>query len=72
MRNFFLIKHHSRGLMEVYQENARQQRHLPDTCTLVPSLSNVQCWVVLWFFPLRRWRRTLNGYPKHSGKGITL
>ena len=59
MRNFFLIKHHPRGLTEVYQENSRQKRHLPDTRTIVQSLSNVKCRVVLWFFPLRRWRLTL-------------
>src|SRR5882672_880705 len=59
MRNFFLVKHHPRGLTKVYQENSRQKRHLPDTRTIVQSLSNVQCRVVFWFFPLRRWR--LNG-----------
>ena len=26
MRNFFLIKHHPRGLTEAYQENARRTR----------------------------------------------
>ncbi len=56
MRNFFLIKHHPRGLTEVYQENSRQKRNLPDTRTIVQSLSNVQCRVVFWFFPLRRER----------------
>ncbi len=59
MRNFFLIKHHPRGLTEVYQENSRQKRHLPDTRTIGQSLSNVKCRVVFWFFPLRRGRRTL-------------
>src|SRR6266511_2137156 len=59
MRNFFLIKYHPRGLPGVYQENSRQKCNLPDTRTIVPSLSNVKCRVVFWFFPLRRWRRTL-------------
>src|SRR5713101_5681736 len=59
MRHFFLIKHHPRGLAEVYQENRRQTRDLPDTRTIVHSLSNVKCRGVVWFFPLRRWRRTL-------------
>jgi len=58
MRNFFLIKHHPRGLTEVYQENPRQKRHLSGTRTIVQSLSNVKCRVVFWFFPLRRWRLT--------------
>src|SRR5712691_8597110 len=31
----------------------------PDTRTIVHSLSNVKCRGVVWFFPLRRWRRTL-------------
>ena len=30
MKNFFLIKHHLRVLMEVYQKNTRQKRALPD------------------------------------------
>ena len=58
MRDFFLIKHHPQGLTEVYQENPHQKRNLPDTRTIVRSLSNVKCRVVFWFFPLRRWRRT--------------
>jgi hypothetical protein len=57
MRNFFLIKHHPRGLKEVYQENSRPKRNLPDTRTIVQSLPNVKCRVVFWFFPLRRWCR---------------
>jgi len=59
MRNFFLIKHHPRGLTEVYQENPRQKRALPDTRTIVQCLSNVKCRILFWFFPLCRWRRTL-------------
>ncbi len=70
MRNFFLIKHHLRGLTEVYQENSRQKRNLPDTRTIVPSLSNVKCRVVFWFFPLRRWRLTLSGHPTRMGHYI--
>jgi len=45
MRNFFLIKPHSWGLAEVYQENPRQKHDLLDTRTIVQSLSNVQCGV---------------------------
>jgi hypothetical protein len=56
MRNFFLTKHHPGVLMEGYQENPRQKRDIPDTCTIVQSLSTIKCRVVLWFFPLRRWR----------------
>ena len=63
MRDFFLIRHDPQGLTEVYQENARQKRNLPDTRTIVQSLSNVKCRVVFWFFPLRRWRLTLSRYP---------
>ena len=65
MRNFFLIKHYPRGLTEVYQENSRQKRNLPDTRTIVQSLSNVKCRVVFWFFPLRRWHLSFN-YAAHS------
>jgi hypothetical protein len=70
MRNFFLIKHPPRGLMEVYQENFCQKRDLPDTRTIVQSLSHVQWQGVFWFFPLRRWRPTLSRSPKRSAKGI--
>ena len=52
MRNFCLMKHHPRGLMEMYQENPYQKRDLPDTRTLVQSLSDVQCRIAFWFFPL--------------------
>jgi hypothetical protein len=37
MGNFFLIKHHTRSLTEVYQENLRQTRALPDTRTIGAS-----------------------------------
>jgi hypothetical protein len=33
MWNFFLIKHHPRGLLGLDQENPRQKRDLPDTRT---------------------------------------
>jgi hypothetical protein len=33
MRDFFLIKHHPRGLTEAYQENSRPGHVLPDTRT---------------------------------------
>ena len=72
MRKFFLIKHPPRGLTEVYQENPRQKCDLPDTRTIVQSLSNVQSRVVFWFFPLYRWRRTLSRYPKGSDNCPTL
>ena len=49
MRDFFLIKHHPQELTEVYQENPHQKRNLPDTRTIVRSLSNVKCRVVFWF-----------------------
>ncbi len=59
MRGFFLIKHHPRGLNEVYEENPHQKCDLPDTRTIVPTLSNVKCRVVFWFCPLHCWRLTI-------------
>jgi hypothetical protein len=42
MRHFFLIKHHPRGLTEVYQENSRRTHAPPDTRTIVQSLLHVK------------------------------
>ncbi len=60
MRNFFLIKHHTLGLKEVYEENPHQKCDIPNTRTIVQSLSNVKYRVVFWFFPLHCWRLTID------------
>jgi len=44
--------------MEVYQEIPRRQLALPDTRTIVQSLSHVKSRVSFWVFPPRLWRLT--------------
>ena len=72
MRNFFLIKHHPRGLKEVYEKNLHQKCDLPDTRTIVQTLSNVKCRVVFWFFPLHCWSLTTYYATNTSGYPISL